>query len=394
MYEQYSAFAVKAAKTLLEGASPLFPHPVVHTKIEAVDDANKVAHLDLTPFCAVAAGETAAEHFQSVHSYAQLLSAYRRARKSLPFEEADSDAMAGVDEYASNFMAKIFEDAKSFIDDIRASLIAEWVSNLDVYCAVRAVESLLNSKADLALLEIGKKRDWSIHFDHLAIRCGTKARRDAERVRDLLVGRHGYSASQVREESYYQFPDGWNAYPVYKMLRNGQVLRVFIDQSDAEDPLQIIQHWNRVYGYTAHHLAMRATRLVNGIREAVPLDEVMAAMETHGNKVMAPTGGYTDGLLLQVFTKPESNPQVPGRVKKELAKLNANLDKTIENGKLLELVSRRELPPALAAEYYALYGLKYDPTNALHSAPYYQYFLPAQAAHVIKTSQQIDSVTV
>lgn len=394
MHEQYTAFGAKVARTLLSGPSPLLADPAGPTRIEAVDDSNNVARLDLTPFHAVPASETAAPFFETVATYSQLLSAYQRARQSLPFEESDNQAIAAVDEYASKFMAKIFDDAKSFIDDARAKLIARWVSDLDVYCAVRAVESLLNSKADLALLEVGRSKGWSIHFDHLAIRCGTKARGDAERVRDLLVNRHGYTASQVKAESYYQFPDGWNAYPVYKILRNGQVLRVFIDQSDAEDKLQIIQHWNRVYGYTAHHLAMRATRLVDGVRQAVPLDDVMAALRAHGIGVMAPTGGYTDGLLLQVFTKPESNPQVPGAIKQDLARLSANLEKTIENGKLLELVSRRELPPALCAEYFALYGLKYDPANPLHSAPIYQYFLPAQAAHVIRTSQQVDSVTV
>lgn len=393
MHEQYTAFGSKVAKRLLAGPSPLFAHPASVTKVQAVDDSNKVAHLDLTPFEAVPSSETAAPIFADVNSYSDLISAYHRARQSLPFEESDDQAMSHVDQYASKFMAKIFADAQAFIDNGRARLIARWVSDLDLYCAVRAVESLLNSKADLALLEVGKAKGWSVHFDHLAIRCGTRARRDAERVRDLLVGRHGYNASQVREESYYQFPDGWNAYPVYKILRNGQVLRVFIDQSDAEDKLQIIQHWNRVYGYTAHHLAMRATHLVNGVREAVPLEAVIAAMEAHGIRVMAPTGGYTDGLLLQVFTKPESNPQVPDAIKSDLAQLQVNLEKTIENGKLLELVSRRELPPDLCAEYFGLYGLKYDATNPLHSAPIYQYFLPAQAAHVIKTSQHVDSVS-
>lgn len=66
-----------------------------------------------------------------------------------------------------------------------------------------------------------------------------------------------------------------------------------------------------------------------------------------------------------------------------------NWKKTIENAKLLELVSRRELDPELARQYFALYSLEYDVKNPHHSAPVYQYFLPAQAAHVIKTSQQV-----
>ena len=37
-------------------------------------------------------------------------------------------------------------------------------------------------------------------------------------------------------------------------------------------------------------------------------------------------------------------------------------------------------------KYYGLYGLEFDLDNSLHSAPIYNYFLPAQAAHVINTS--------
>ena len=66
----------------------------------------------------------------------------------------------------------------------------------------------------------------------------------------------------------------------------------------------------------------------------------------------------------------------------------SELATAIENGKLLELLSRREVSSALAAQYYALYGLRYDRNNPLHSVPAYQYFLPAQAAHVIRTSVQ------
>ena len=58
----------------------------------------------------------------------------------------------------------------------------------------------------------------------------------------------------------------------------------------------------------------------------------------------------------------------------------------MRNGKLIELVARREMPRGLAAELYHGYGLGYDPANPDHSAPAYAYFLPAQAAHVIRTS--------
>jgi hypothetical protein len=52
------------------------------------------------------------------------------------------------------------------------------------------------------------------------------------------------------------------------------------------------------------------------------------------------------------------------------------------------MVSRREVPEAFARRFFDLYGLRHDPAQPLHSVPGYQYFLPAQAAHVIKTSVQ------
>jgi hypothetical protein len=194
--------------------------------------------------------------------------------------------------------------------------------------------------------------------------------------------------SQVEGEDFYRFEDGWNAYLLYKILENGQVLRLFIDQSDAGNPAQIIQHWNRVYGYTAHHLAIRATRFEDGRRVAVGLSKLMHAVEAEGVGIMTPTGDYTDRLLLQVFTRPERNRNVPERLREVLRSCGAGLETVIENAKLLELLSRREMPPELAEAFFGLYDLPYEPDNPLHSAPIYNYFLPEQAAHVIRTSVQ------
>jgi hypothetical protein len=274
------------------------------------------------------------------------------------------------------------------VTDQQANLIGKWLADLDVYTAIKSVESLLNSKADIALIELAQQNSWTVHFDHLAIRCGSQAGRDAERVVDMLKEHHGYMPAQIPQQAYYQFPDGWNAYPLYKILDNGQVLRLFIDQSDADDKGQIIQHWNKVYGYTAHHLAIRASVIENGQRVAVLLDDVMDALRKRGVEIMTPTGGYTQGLLLQVFTKPELNSGIPSELKQSIVKHGEDLNKKIENGKLLEIVSRKELSKELAQKYFSLYGIKYDSENPLHSAPVYQYFLPAQAAHVTRTSVQ------
>jgi hypothetical protein len=166
------------------------------------------------------------------------------------------------------------------------------------------------------------------------------------------------------------------------------VLRLFIDQSDAGNPAQIIQHWNRVYGYTAHHLAIRATRFEEGRRVAVGLSKLMHTMEAEGIAIMTPTGDYTDRLLLQVFTRPERNREVPERIREVLRTHGAELETVIENAKLLELLSRRETSPELAERFFALYDIPYERDNPLHSAPIYNYFLPEQAAHVIRTSVQ------
>lgn len=389
MADPHFAFAADLAKHVRSTSSALREHPHNDTMIQALNEQAEAYNLDLTPFRASPAVVSAKPFFQRVTSIASLITAYRLAKQSKCFEEDLPEATSNVSDYAAQYLETILESAKQRLSDQQAITMATWVAELDIYTAVRAVESLLNSRADLTLLEIAPHYGWSVHFDHLAIRCGVQARQDAERVVELLQQEHGYIASQLPHEAYYQFSDGWNAYPVYKILENGQVLRIFVDQSDADYPEQIIQHWNRVYGYTAHHLALRATRVHEGQRIAVPLEEVIASLQQHDVKILTPTGHYTEGLLLQVFTKPELNLSVPNHLKRELSLINNNLEKTIENGKLLELVSRKEMPVEFAQRYFRLYGLEHNAANPLHSAPIYQYFLPAQAAHVIKTSQQL-----
>lgn len=389
MGNRFAQFAASVVQDLLRDEHGLLSFPGSATKIQVRKDDASLATMDLTPFAATAGAPTAHIFFDGVSSVSDLLAAYAKARQSLPFEEDDAQAMVSVAPYARQFLDAVLARAQTRLAPDQAQLVADWVKHLDVYCAVRAVESLLYSRADLALLEAGRELGWSVHFDHLAIRCGTRARLDAERVEALLSEKHGYVASQVPEEAFYQFPDGWNAFPVYKILSNGQLLRVFIDQSDAEDTKQIIQHWNRVYGYTAHHLAMRATRLEGNQRVAVPMAEIMAVLSHRGVGIMAPTGEYTHGLLVQAFTRPEKDTAVPASLKEGLASVDSNLPQVIENAKLLEVVSRKEMKTHLARQLFALYGLDFDPTDPLHSAPLYQYFLPEQAAHVIKTSQQL-----
>jgi len=384
-----SRFANTLAKQLLENETAFYSDNKQKQRVHVQGNDEQVFALDMTPFIATLAEVSAMLWFDGVTGVSKLLSAYQGAKQSLPFEMDLPEARKNVSAYAEDFMTAVLAKANAALSDQQAVLIADWVKYLDVYCAVKSVESFLYSHADLKLLEIAPSYGWDVVFDHMAIRCGSQEFKDAERVSELLKEKHGYVSTQFKGEAYYQFPDGWNAYPVYKILENGQVLRVFVDQSDAEDEGQIIQHWNRVYGYTAHHLAIRATKLIDGARVAVPLDDVMQALKKEGLDILTPTGHYTEGLLMQVFTRPEKDKNIPVDLKAEIIAYGENLEKTIENAKLLELVSRKEMEPAQAEKYFALYGLKYDANNPHHSAPLYQYFLPAQAAHVIKTSQQV-----
>jgi len=382
-------FAATVAMSLIDTNQAFQRNANKNQTIQVIGDAAERITLDLTPFVAQPQSVSAYPLFNNIADVSHLLAAYQTAKHSLRFEMDLSDAAAHVSAYADDFINTTLAKANTTLNHQQAKLIANWVKHLDIYCAVKSIESFFYSKADLTLLEIAPKYGWDVVFDHLAIRCGNQENRDAERISSLLKDEHGYSTTQFSGEDYYQFSDGWNAYPVYKMLENGQTLRIFVDQSEAHVPTQIIQHWNHVYGYTAHHLAIRATTLQDGERIAVPLQTVMTALEAAGIKIMTPTGHYTNGLLMQVFTQPEKNSDIPDALKQQISAHDEQLGKTIENAKLLEIVSRMEMPAELAEAYFSLYGIQYHPGNPLHSAPYYQYFLPAQAAHVIKTSQEV-----
>lgn len=389
--QKFEVFARDLAKAVLTESGKLVAHPDSEFKVLAQRKNGSYASLDLTPFAAEPKPATAHAFFESVQTFEQLIAAYDAASNALPFEMDIFRAEGRIHRYADEFIADLINKARSTFTDADARRIAQWVKDFDIYVAVKAVESMLNSKADMAVLHIADALGWTAHFDHLAIRCGTSKHLDSERTIKLLIEEHGYVASQVPGEDYYLFDDGWNAYPVYKVLENGQIIRLFIDQSSADDEVQIIQHWNRAYGFTSHHLAMTLTKLENGQRVSVALTEVIEQCKAKGVTCLTPTGLYTEQLLEQVFTKPELNADVPAAIKAEVAAIHPDLPKQIENGKLLELVARRAMNPAFTERFYGLYGIAFDPQNPLHYAPVYPYFLPAQAAHVIKTSIGVDS---
>lgn len=386
MLDKWQRFAQKLQQSLLTDIAALHREQPEYC-LQLQKNSGEFAQLHLTPFQSKVYAADAAEFFQSVSDCKSLIAAYRAARQTRPFEET-LFPREHLSEHAQQFVLRLLNQAEHWLSDSDAVLVADWVKQLDVYTAVKAIESLLNSRADLTLLRLAREQQWQIHFDHLAIRCGRQTEQAAEKVADMLRRDHGYHSPQIESEAYYVFADGWNAYPLYKMLDNGQVLRLFIDQSERNTPAQIIQHWNHIYGFTAHHLGLRATRASGPGRLALTLDDIIPQMQRSQVEVLTPTGMYTQGLLQQVFTKPEHAVDLPPELLRKVSAINPELEKVVKNAKLLEIVSRREMPEALKAAYFALYDIDYQADNALHSAVAYQYFLPAQAAHVIKTSVQ------
>ncbi|MCU7846094.1 MAG: hypothetical protein KZQ93_19840 [Candidatus Thiodiazotropha sp. (ex Monitilora ramsayi)] len=385
-----NSFASALVVELLKQEPALTAATDVSSKILARRPDGVTVSIDLTPVDLTPQPATAAPYFAEVSDATELISAYRAACTALPLEWDDPDAMAGVSLFAAKFRDRLLSRAKNQIDDIEAQRIGLWLSKLDIYTAVKALESLANSDADRALLAIAEQHDWIVHLDHLAIRCGSEERGDACRVVQLLRDYHGYIPAQAEGERCYRFDDGWDAYPLYKLLDNGCLVRMFVDESSAGNSRQIIQHWNRVYGYTPHHLAFRVCEMGDDGWQSVPITVLSDALRRYDVETMTPTGGYTAGLLQQVFTRPSHTPDIPAAITAELAALDPELPRQVENGKLIELVARREMRQQLASSLFDHYGLGYQPGNPDHSAPVYSYFLPAQAAHVIRTSVEAE----
>ncbi len=385
---QFEAFAYSLASDITACEPALAAHPELPQKVLATRPDTQTVSMDLTPVKLLSQAASAQRYFGQVENRVDLLAAYTHACSALPLEWDDQDAMQPVDPFAMEFRDRLLLRAETELQDTEARNLSQWLSKLDIYAAVKAFEALVNNPHDRALLRVAAEQGWTVHLDHLAIRCGSEDQDAAKRIVQLLIQHHGYIPAQIKSEACYRFDDGWDAYPLYKLLDNGRMIRLFVDESSKRNKLQIIQHWNRVYGFTAHHLAMRAFTVDNRGKHAVPLVTVMDRLNSTGVETMTPTGGYTSGLLEQVFTKPTLTPDVPQAIQSELAQISPELPRQVENGKLIELVSRREMPSDAAEQLFDLCHLDYQSDNPDHSAPYYHYFLPAQAAHVIHTSVQ------
>lgn len=355
--------------------------------VKIKNEQHEFVTLNLTPFDSTKVNDSAENYFDGVNSIDALIDVYYQFRKEFKLE---SDLVElSVSDYANEFLDSIFINARKRILPEEVELIVDFVKNLDCYAACKSIESLLYSHSDLVLLKIAKVQNWIVHFDHLAIRCGSSENESAKKVAKLLIEEYAYSHPQITAEKYYLFKEGWSAYPLYKILTSGQILRIFVDQSEACYPNQIIQHWNQVYGFTAHHLALRITTIEANTRVAVPLQSIIKLMTEQNRAVLTPTGYYTNGLLSQAFTKPEKNRKIPTKLMTDIKTISDKAPVMLVNAKLLEIVSRKEISPALAKHYFELYNIEYNSKSPLHSAVYYHYFLPAQAAHVIKSSIEV-----
>ncbi|MEA3410931.1 MAG: hypothetical protein U9R74_05260 [Pseudomonadota bacterium] len=348
--------------------------------------------LDLTPpRLSVRAGD-ANRYLEGVAGTDDLVDAYRRIRRGHVFE--DSIASGDASPYAGEFLERLLAQAAQTCPDNDARRIAAWTTRLDPYCAAKSIESLLNRPEDRILLRIAESRGWTVHFDHLAIRCGVQEKGHAQSVVQMLKEHHGYASARVPGQEFYRFAQGWNALPVYKLLGNGSLLRLFPDQSETGHERQIIRHWNRVYGFTAHHIALRVTGGNGDTTRSVPLSELIAALRDEGIECLAPTGVDTINLLEQVFTRPNRDKAIPKSLLHEIRAVDEQLADVVCNAKLVELVSRREMDVFQRNQFLALYELEPADAGQHHarvSAPIYNFFLPAQAAHVIRTSTQGDA---
>ncbi|MEN8260644.1 MAG: hypothetical protein ABFS02_08680, partial [Pseudomonadota bacterium] len=168
MSSNHKEFARALVSDLLARHIGLCAHPDSSRKVLAKREDGSGASLDLTPFEAEPMPATAQNFFQDVDSTAGLLDAYRAAKDSMPFEDNLKGALSHVDDYAGRYLCDLLERARETVADRDARLVAIWVSRLDIYAAVKAVESLLKSKADLMLLKVAESHGWTIHFDHLA----------------------------------------------------------------------------------------------------------------------------------------------------------------------------------------------------------------------------------
>ncbi len=334
---------------------------------------------DLTPVDLPMEVADARTHFQQVKSLDELISKYWTIRQENHFEHDVPAAMDNIHPWADEFMETLMASASNRFTDKDAYVIAQFVSTLDIYAAVKTIESLLNDPQDIVLLHIANENHWQAHLDHLTIRCGNQQYEDAERVFNFLMKHHHYYPPQHIEEAYLVSDTGWNAYPLYKIMENGQFIRIFIDQADSEHKQQAIQHWNHAYGYTAHHIGLRLTTQNENGRKSLTLPEISNQLQKY--KISIKDSILSNpNLMQQTLIRPRKSNRLPQDILQGAARVNSTLPSILEEGKFIALVSRLELPDTLKEKWFKLYQIGYDPSDPLHSAPAFNLFSPLDSA--------------
>jgi len=343
------------------------------------EQACSSASYDLTPIDLPMEVADARTHFQQITSLEDLISEYWAVRQNNSFEHDIPAAMDNIHPWADEFLETLMVSASNRFSDEDACLIAQFVSTLDIYAAVKTIESLLNDPQDMLLLQIAKEENWQVHLDHITIRCGNQQYEDAERIFNFLMKHHHYYPPQHIEEAYLVSDNGWNAYPLYKIMENGQFIRIFIDQADSEHQQQAIQHWNHAYGYTAHHIGLRLTTQSENGRKSLTLPEILNQLQKY--KITTSDSLLTHpNLMQQALIRPHKNNQLPKDILQGAARINTDLPSILEQGKFIALVSRIELPDTLKEKWFKLYQIGYDFTNPLHSAPAFNLFSPLDSS--------------
>ena len=157
-------------REVLAGPTTLRADPDHPGKLLVPRPDGRMAGIDLTPFEAEPQPMTAGHYFHGIKTVDGLLTAYRDARQSKPFEEDYGAPWSMWIPTPTNFWMACWPVPGVFLAMPTPKLIGDWVGQFDVYVAVKAVESLLYSQADLTLLKIAPRLGWTVHFDHLAIR--------------------------------------------------------------------------------------------------------------------------------------------------------------------------------------------------------------------------------
>ncbi len=320
----------------------------------------------------------AQQQFQQVQTINSLISQYWEVRRTHHFEHDIPAAMDNIHPWADDFLEALMASASAHFTDQDACLIAKFVSTLDSYAAIKTIESLLNNPQDVLLLRIAKENDWQVHLDHIAIRCGNQRNEDAERIFNFLMKHHHYYPPQHIEEAYLLSTEGWSAYPLYKVMNNGQLIRIIVSQADSEHAQQAIQHWNHVYGYTAHHIGLRLTKHnAEEGRQQVSLTEISQSQQSTIFKLN--TVIKSANLMHQVLLNTAKPNLLPNDILTAAQSFNPEILTILRQGKLIELISRLELPDTLKEKWFKLYQIRYEPSNPIHSVPAFNLFSPLKA---------------